>query len=227
MDRQQVIAKIRAMLQLQESTDFEGEAAAAANLIDKLCKQYGITVEDATKAQIDHEVFKKGLKISVADSILLSAIADFYDACAYIVSVRNGEKQLKVVGSEAQRIQTQLYYEYLSKTMEKECEKAHRAEKILAELGGYVLSKGFKSNFRKGFAYKVSVRLKEMKVAEDRIHPDAKEAALAVSEMNFGKARKSYISGEGACSGMDSGSNVSLNKQAGGHRSSQKALCAA
>lgn len=227
MDRQQVIAKIRSMLQLQESTDFEGEAAAAANLIDKLCKQYGITVEDATKAQVDHEVFKKGLKISVADSILLHAIAGFYDACAYISSVRNGEKQLKVIGSEAQRIQTQLYYEFLCESMEKECEKAYRAEKILAELGGYVLSKGFKSNFRKGFAYKVSLRLKEMKVAENRIHPDAKEAALAVSEMNFGKTRKSYLGGEGTCSGMDSGSNVSLNKQTGGSRGSQKALCAA
>lgn len=226
MDRQQVIAKIRSMLQLQESTDFEGEAAAAAHLIDKLCRQYGITVEDATKAQIDHEVFKKGLKINVADSILLSAIADFYDACAYIISVRNGEKQIKVCGSEAQRVQTQLYYEYLGEVMEKECDKAHRAEKILAEMTGRTLSKGFKANFRKGFAYKVSVRLKEMKKSENRVHPDAKEAALAISEMKFGKARKSTISGEGTSSGIESGSGVSLNKQAGGSRSN-KALMAA
>jgi PIN domain nuclease of toxin-antitoxin system len=51
MNRAQVIAKIKAMLSLQESTDFDGEAAAAANLIDKLCKQHGISVDDAVKPE--------------------------------------------------------------------------------------------------------------------------------------------------------------------------------
>jgi NMD protein affecting ribosome stability and mRNA decay len=48
MDRQQVIAKIQSILKLQNGTDFEGEASAAARMIDKLCKQYGITVDEAT-----------------------------------------------------------------------------------------------------------------------------------------------------------------------------------
>jgi hypothetical protein len=36
MDRNQVISKIKSMLKLQESTDFDGEASAAAQMIDKL-----------------------------------------------------------------------------------------------------------------------------------------------------------------------------------------------
>jgi hypothetical protein len=224
MDRQQVIAKIRSMLQLQESTDFEGEAAAAAHLIDKLCRQYGITVEDACKAQIEHEVFKTGLKISVSDSILLDAVASFYDAYAYVSSVRRGEKKLTVIGSEAQRIQTQLYYEYLTEVMERECDKAHKAERIMAEITGGRISKGFKSNFRKGFALKVSARLKELKAQET--HPDAKEAALAVSTIKFGKSRKVSVVGYGVREGVDSGSEVSLHKQAGSSQHGTMALAA-
>lgn len=216
MDRQQVIAKIRSMLQLQESTDFDGEAAAAAHLIDKLCRQYGITIEDACKAQIDHEVFKTGLKINVADSILLDAVASFYDAHAYVSSIRCGKKEVKVVGSEAQRIQTQLYYEYLSEVMERECDKAHKAEKVLADITGCYLSKGFKASFRKGFAYKVSLRLSELKSQENRVHPDAKEAALAMSKIGLVKSRKTVISGQGTSAGIESGSGVSLHKQTGG-----------
>ncbi len=40
MDRSQVIAKIQSILKLQNGTEFEGEASAAANMIDILCNQY-------------------------------------------------------------------------------------------------------------------------------------------------------------------------------------------
>jgi enamine deaminase RidA (YjgF/YER057c/UK114 family) len=72
MNRAQVIAKIKAMLSLQESTDFDGEAAAAANLIDKLCKQHGISVDDAVKPEILDEIFQEFKKMNSANATLLS-----------------------------------------------------------------------------------------------------------------------------------------------------------
>ena len=57
MDRTQVIAKIKSMLKLQESTDFDGEASAAAKMIDKLCVKYGITLQEATEVIAMDEVF--------------------------------------------------------------------------------------------------------------------------------------------------------------------------
>jgi len=218
MDRTQALAKIKAMLALQENTDFDGEAAAAANLIDRLCKQYGVTVTEATEVRVTDEIFFEGGKISVAAGILLNAVATFYDAVAYSKSVRNGKKSLVVIGSEGQQIQTRLYYDFLLEVMEKECDKAHKAEKILAELTGGTLSKGFKANFRKAFSSMVSKRLGEMKAVDNRKHDDADATALAVAERKFSKGGTSYCKGDGANAGYSSGSSVSLNKQAAGGR---------
>lgn len=52
MDRQAILDKIAAMLKLQESSNFEGESAAAAAMIDKLCKKYGVTLDEATTPQV-------------------------------------------------------------------------------------------------------------------------------------------------------------------------------
>ena len=57
MDRSQVIAKIQSILKLQNGTTFDGEADAAAKMIDKLCKQYGVTVNEATEVQVSDEEF--------------------------------------------------------------------------------------------------------------------------------------------------------------------------
>ena len=216
MDRKQVIEKIKAMLALQESTDFEGEAAAAAALIDKLCLQYGVTIDEATKTKILDEVFFEGLKIATADSVLLNAIAEFYDASCYIENYRRGKKVLRVVGSEAQQIQVQLYYQFLKDTMDRECETARQAEGILAELMGRKVSKGFRANFKTAFAVKVRSRLMEMKGAEGRVHKDAKGVELVMESMKLKTQRRSSAIGDGAYAGYDAGSNVSLYKQAEG-----------
>ena len=217
MDRQQVIAKIKAMLELQEATDFEGEAAAAAKLIDKLCAQYGVTMEEVNKTAILDEIYIKGLKLSVAESVLLNAVATFYDASAYVQSYRRGEKTLRVVGSEAQQIQVQLYYEFLKGVMDKECDTAHKGEKVYAELTGRTISKGFRANFKKAFAAKVSLRLEEMKEAEGRIHKDAEAVQEALVPLKLkASRRRNGTYGEGAWAGYDAGSTVSLNKQANG-----------
>jgi hypothetical protein len=215
MNRQQVIAKIQAMLNLQNGTDFEGEASAAAALIDKLCKQYGVSLNDATETQVLDEIFVEFKRINNANATLLNAVAVFYDAKAYIQTYDHC-KAIKLVGSEAQQIQTKLYYEYLYEVMMKEAETAYEAEKVLADIQGNRLSRSFKSNFCKAFASKVSNRLREMKIAEGRVHQDAEAVRKQMSGITLRKRTVSAAHGEGAYAGHSSGSSVSLRRQATG-----------
>ncbi len=216
MDRQAIISKIKAMLALQESTDFEGEAAAAAALIDKLCKQHGINLDTVNNPEILDEIFQEFKKMNSAAAMLLNAVAKYYDACAYIS--RKDGKSLNIIGSEAQIIQTRLYYEYLYEAMEKEAEKALLGEKVLADLtGSNPPTKSFKHNFRLAFVENVQERLIEMKEKE---HEHAKFTKDALAKRKFGKAKTiSSGSGDGAFAGSSAGSTVSLNKQASGQSS--------
>jgi hypothetical protein len=222
MDRQQVIAKIQAILKLQKGTNFEAESQTAAAIIDKLCKQYNVSLDDATKTQVLDETFESFKRINSAKALILNAVATFYDAKAY---VKNGDiKQLQIIGTEAQQIQTKLYYEYLLEVMERECETAHKAEKVLADVTGKPVSRSFKINFRKAFANKVSERLYEMKKEENRVHEDANAVSEKLSTMRFGKTRKfAGANGAGADVGNEVGNSVSLRRQTSG--ASAKQLC--
>jgi hypothetical protein len=222
MDRTQVIAKIQSILKLQNGTSFEGEADAAAKMIDKLCKQYGVTISEATETQVLDESFISFKKTNVALTTIANAIAKFYDAMAYL---KNGDtKSLQVIGSEAQQIQVRLYYDYLVQVMENEADVAHKAEKVMADITGKTVSRSFKLNFRKAFADKVAERLREMKVAENRVHDDADAVKSKLSTMRFGRAKKmNGANGAGAYAGSNVGAGVSLNRQASG--SVTKQLC--
>ena len=222
MNRQQVIAKIQSMLKLKDNTDFEGEAAAAAALIDKLCKQYNVSITEATEIQILDESFATFKRINNANAILLDAVAKFYDAKAYI---KNADvKSLQIIGSESQQIQVRLYFDYLYQVMERECNTAYTAEKVLAELTGGSVSRSFKTNFRKAFVGKVSLRLRDMKIEEGRLHEDAQATAKKASALCLTKAKRmTGPTGAGAFAGGNVGSNVSLRRQTNG--SAQKALC--
>jgi len=221
MNRQKIIDKIKAMMALQESTDFEGEYSAAANLIEKLCKEHEISIDSINVPEILDEVFEEFKKMNSSSAKLLGAVAHFYDACAYI-SRKNGSS-LNILGSEAQIIQTRLYYEYLYEVMEKEAHKAHMGEKVLADLTGNAPpSKSFKHNFRLAFVQNVQERLKEMKI---KSHEHAQFTKSEIEKRRFGKTK--HISsgrGDGANAGFSAGSSVSLNKQTAG--ASQKFLSA-
>ena len=223
MDRKSVIDKIQAMLKLQEGTNFDGEADNAAKMIDMLCKKYGVTIDEATQIQVEDEVFSQFKKINVAYATLLNAVANFYDAKAYLK--KDGDmKSLQVIGSEAQQIQVRIYFEYLVECMEKEADKAHKAEKVIADLIHSKVSRSFKLNFRKGFAQMVSDRLYEKKKAEGRVHEHKAVTDEKLSKMRFSRGRSmNGAAGAGAVAGGSSGSSVSLNRQASG--ASQKSLC--
>lgn len=222
MDRQQVIAKIQSMLKLQEDTDFDGEAAAAATLIDKLCAKYGITLNEAVEVQILDETFLTYKRINNANAMLLNSVASFYDAKLYVY---NGvTKSLQIIGSEAQQIQVRLYYDYLYQVMERECNVAYEAEKVLSQLTGSTVSRSFKNNFRKAFVVKVMQRLKEMKIQEGRVQKEAEAVRAKANALALSKSKRiAGPTGAGADVGSAVGSNVSLRRQANG--SAQKALC--
>jgi hypothetical protein len=222
LDRQKVISKIQSILKLQNGTDFAGECKNAAHMIDKLCKEHNLTIEDALEVQVLDESFYTYKRVNAAHNTLLNAVAKFYDGAAYI---KNGDvKSLQIIGSEGQQIQIRLYFEYLLGVMEKECNTAYDAEKVLAELTGSSVSRSFKINFRKAFAGMVSTRLNEMKIEENRVHDDAKVVKDKVSLMRFGRAKATTgANGAGAFAGAGIGSSVSLNRQASG--STRRALC--
>jgi hypothetical protein len=224
MDRQQVIAKIKSMLKLQESTDFDGEASAAAAMIDKLCAKHGITLQEAKEVLAVDEQFASFKKMDVAFTQIVNAVAKFYDAKAYVKTDINGAKTIQVIGSEAQQIQVNLYSEFLVDVMNREADKAYSAEKIIAQLTGANLKRSFKINFKKAFAIQVADRLREMKKEENRVHEDKQAVVTALSKMRFNSSTKFRgASGAGATAGADVGSNVSLHRQTGGRTTKQ--LC--
>ena len=188
MDRQQVIAKIKSMLALQEGTDFDGEASAAAAMIDKLCKKYGITVDEATEVIASDELYQSFKRLDASLAIVVNAVANFYDAKAYVKTDINGAKSIQVIGSEAQQIQVNLYSEYLLGVMEREADKAYKAEKIIADLTGAKLSRSFKINFKKAFSNQVASRLYDMKKEEGRVHEHKDAVAKALTKHRFNRS---------------------------------------
>jgi hypothetical protein len=94
----------------------------------------------------------------------------------------------------------------------------------MADITGKSVSRSFKLNFRKAFADKVALRLREMKEEENRVHDDAKAVSSKLSTMRFGRAQKfNGASGEGAYSGSVVGAGVSLHRQTKGTQ--QRQLC--
>lgn len=212
-------------MKLQESTDFAGEASAAAKLINKLCEQHGIDLSEASNPVADDEQFGESFKrVNYSYAIVLNAVAKYYDAYAYIK--RGNEQYYKVIGTEAQRIQVQLYFEYLWEVCEREADRAYRAEKVIAHLQDKTVDRSFKSNFKKAFASTVADRLYEMKREnEDHEHKGAVQSALSTRRFSSGRSGRG-AKGAGASAGAGVGAGVSLKRQASG-AASRRSLVAA
>ena len=224
-DRKQIIAKIQAMLKLQQETSFEGEAAAASKLIDKLCKEYGVSIEQATETIVDEETLKEYKRADHAYNQIVNAVASYYDAKAFVHHTYESHA-VKIIGSQAQQIQVQLYSEYLLEVMEREANTAYMAEKVIASLHDRAVDRSFKINFRKAFALKIAERLREMKEQENRVHEDKQAVEKALSTIRFRRGgNHSGPRGSGAAAGNSVGGEVSLNRQASG--SKQKYLVGA
>ena len=217
MDKQNIIEKIRAMLALQQSTEFNGEAEAAGRLISKLCKEHGIDIDTDLKPTATDDVFGDSFKrTDFARANMFDAVARFYGAKAYRKSTSEGF-YLGLIGTERQRLETEIYFEFLMEVMENETTRAYEAEKVLTELRGMpmISKRTFANNFRKSFAMQVKTRLVEM--AKDR-EPDDHDAAVQdkLSTMRFGKTKGGSYGGAGAAAGREVGQSVGLQRQQSG-----------
>ena len=149
MDRTAILEKIQNMLALQQSTNHEGEYEAAANLIEKLCAKYGVSVEDAGKPIAKDEQFGDEFqRINKAHALIINAVGKFYGAKPYVKTDQQGVKSFKLIGTERQQLETQLYFDFIVEVMEKEAAKAYAAEKVIAELTGGNVTRSFLNNFR-------------------------------------------------------------------------------
>jgi len=222
MDRTAILNKIRAMMNLESGSSFEGEADNASRMIDMLCEKYGLDRKDALNVQILQEIHSAGNKNRDKKEYTIwiyNAVAKFYDARLII---RND--QLVVVGSEAQQIQTKLYFEFIHESMMKEAKKAYKAEKLLAELmGKKAPTPVFMEEFKVAFAMTVRDRLEQLKKEQNRVHEHAEQTLAVYNGMALRRRRGGKVRlGEGAAAGACAGGNVSLNKQTSG--SSMKQL---
>jgi hypothetical protein len=172
VNREEIIAKIRSMIALRDGTDFEGEAQAASELIDRLCAKYNINMSEEARVAVFEDVFASG-RTRAYDKLLLLAVATYYDAKVFTAGA-----SLRLVGTEAQQIQTRAYFEFIKSCMELQAQSAYQGEKLLAELQGTrVPGRDYLHTFKVAFASKVNARLKEMKKAEGRVHEHANDTA--------------------------------------------------
>ena len=204
-----------------DGTDNLFEQRAFAAKVRLLMAEHGISSTDLDKPVADDvsfgETFKK---IDAAYATLLNAVSCYYGAKLYVNCVRvNGKRihqQYKLIGTEGQRIETELYFDYLRNHMDREAQLAYEAEKVLADVMEVSLSKGWKQNFRKAMAETISERLAEMKQEENPVsEADAQAVATALATRRFHTRSHSGAHGAGAQSGAAVGSTTSLNRQAG------------
>lgn len=225
-DRKAIIGKIAAMVRLQEASTFEGESEAAAAMIDKLCQKYGITQKEVSTGgveAIDEEFLTTG-RMDNPKFVIFASTARFYDAMGYVQTCRTSGRKVstfRCIGTEAQQIQTKLYYEFYIEIMKKECDKALAAERILSELMGKMFdTSGFRSSFYAGFADKIKERLHEMKKSRDP-HEHKDITKEKINTYHFRSYTANMSIGSGSQAGQCAGSSVSLNRQATGSRTLQ------
>ena len=221
---QEKLNKIRSLIvKLQakaDGTNNEAEQKAFAAKVRQMMEEHGISSTDLSTPVADDEDFgDKFSKIDNAYATLLNAVARYYGAKLYINNQwikGKRRQQFKLIGTEGQRIETEIYFDFLLSHMNREAQLAYEAEKVLADVMEVSLSKGWKQNFRKAMAETISERLHEMKQEDNPVsEEDAKAVATALATRRFHTRSHSGAHGAGAQSGAAVGSTTSLNRQAG------------
>ena len=250
-------SKIAKLLRMQESSN-ASEAANAAHFVEKLCREHGISSEECSSDyDPDRDVavywcatktpFKR---VDHADWNLLHAVASHFNGTTvnttaskyFNFTLKNSNathRIIEVLATKGNKIQIELYYEYLSEVMES---LADKAKKEIA--GTEADSRTFRNNFRKGFVRVIGSKLRAQKKA---VYPEsgsfaiAESTALAVQKRNeierrevtaLQKRRYPRLSGgssgtyggNGTEAGITAGRNTSVNRQVS--TSGQRALCA-
>ena len=244
MNLNQVKDKIAKLLRLQTSTNV-GEATNAAAFVEKLCAKYNISSADCKDYDpekdevVEFQVGKAYRKANVPEQNLIHGVTKYFNGQTIITYVPSTsmyyeppKRVMKVIASKSNRIQIELYLEYLIETMDKLSDEAKKS-------GGYGTARTtYKTNWKKGFSKKIADRLIAMKNVQARNgKPDLGKPALAVLNRNrieqkatLGflnekyprrtKSRRTVGTGVGYADGSSRAEDIGLHKQTTGRDSS-------
>ena len=239
MNLNQVKDKIAKLLRLQTSSN-AGEAANAAAFVEKLCAKYNVSSTDCKDYDpekdevIEFQVGKAYRKANVAEQNLIHGVTKYFNGQTIITYVPSNsmfyeppKRVMNVIASKSNRIQIELYLEYLIETMNKLADEAKKS-------GGYGTARTtYKTNWKKGFSKKIADRLIAMKNEQKRNgKPNLNEPALVVQNRNRieqkatlafldeqypnrTRSRRTRCSGVGYADGSSKAESIGLNKQTG------------
>jgi len=244
MNLNQVKDKIAKLLRLQTSTNV-GEATNAAAFVEKLCAKYNISSADCKDYDpekdevVEFQVGKAYRKANVPEQNLIHGVTKYFNGQTIITYVPSTsmfyeppKRVMKIIASRSNRIQIELYLEYLIETMDKLSDEAKKS-------GGYGTSRTtYKTNWKKGFSKKIANRLIAMKNTQARNgKPNLNKPALAVLNKNRieqkatlaflneqypsrTKSRRTVGTGVGYADGSSRAEDIGLHKQTTGRDSS-------
>ena len=244
MNLNQVKDKIAKLLRLQTSSN-AGEAANAAAFVEKLCAKYNVSSADCKNYDpekdevVEFQVGKVYRKANVPEQNLIHGVTKYFNGQTIITYVPSTsmyyeppKRVMKVIASKSNKIQIELYLEYLIETMNKLADEAKKS-------GGYGTARTtYKTNWKKGFSKKIADRLIAMKNVQARNgKPDLGKPALAVLNRNrieqkaaLGflnekyprrtKSRRTVGTGVGYADGSSRAEDIGLHKQTTGRDSS-------
>ena len=239
MNLNQVKDKIAKLLRLQTSSN-AGEAANAAAFVEKLCAKYNVSSTDCKDYDpekdevVEFQVGKVYRKANVPEQTLIHGVTKYFNGQTIITYVPSNsmfyeppKRVMNVIASKSNRIQIELYLEYLIETMNKLADEAKKS-------GGYGTARTtYKTNWKKGFSKKIADRLVAMKNEQKRNgKPNLNEPALVVQNKNRieqkatlafldeqypnrTRSRRTRCSGIGYADGSSKAESIGLNKQTG------------
>ena len=172
-DIEAIKSKIAKLLRMQESGT-PGEAANAASLVERLCREHGLTSREVSsdydaeqEAATDFFYGEASKRLDPALCMILNAVTQYFNGCLVRKYTAAG-RRLHVFATQANQIQIELYTDYLMDTLktiaDRECPKGDRA---------------YRNNFKKGFATVICSRLNQL--ISERHHqgiPETNTSAL-------------------------------------------------
>ena len=142
MNLNQVKDKIAKLLRLQTSTNV-GEATNAAAFVEKLCAKYNVSSADCKDYDpekdevIEFQVGKAYRKANVPIQNLIHGVTKYFNGQTIITYVPSTslyyeppKRVMNIIASKSNKIQIELYLEYLIETMDKLADEAKKS-------GGY------------------------------------------------------------------------------------------
>lgn len=161
--------KLAKMLRLSESSN-PNEAANALTKFQTLCREYGVAPSEVSQdfdpdrdAVVEFGYGRKFRQQDTATNQIINGVASYFNGKTIIASSddqRGGRRQVKVMATKGNRIQIEIYAEYLLEVMEDLSIKAKKEKKETA--------RSYRTNWKKGFASQICKRLREMKREQEK-----------------------------------------------------------